>query len=84
MINEGESNWKLSKMFASKNLRMTQKKASSADLFQKAWSGILKKDGKIILSRSHSVQLLTGLINFFNITHNNRCDENLGKWNSVT
>ena len=35
MINKGESNRKLRKMFPGKNLQMTQKKASLADLIKK-------------------------------------------------
>ena len=35
MINEGESNRKLRKMFPGKNLQMTQKKALLADLIKK-------------------------------------------------
>ena len=55
-MKEGELNKKLPKIFAGKNLRMTQKKASHADLIKKTWHDVLKINAcaafkhKIILS----------------------------------
>ena len=42
LINEGESNIKLPKMFAGKNLQMTQKKASRADSIKKGLTKYVK------------------------------------------
>ena len=40
LINEGESNRNLPKIFAGKNLRITQKKASRVDLIKK-WPDVV-------------------------------------------
>ena len=43
-MNEGESDRKLPKIFAGKNLRMTQKKLHALIYSKKVWLGALKLD----------------------------------------